>query len=240
MKTVLCIGGLDPAGRAGILADARAVAAMGAHPVCVAAALTFQSSRRVEGFEPVTASVLRRQIAVLLQDDAIDAVKIGQLGGAENVAVVLELPRGLPIVLDTPLVSSSNAPLIPPSDIAAYAPLLSRVTLATPNAVEVFLLRGLPPAASREDALTAARQLGAPAVLLKGGHLPGDEVEDILLVRDETTGFRSPRLPGRFRGTGCRLAAAIASRLAMGDALPEAIRRAHDWLRSELVQEAAA
>lgn len=229
MKTVLCIGGLDPAGRAGILADARAVTANGARPLCVATALTFQSSRRVTGYEPVPAKVLWAQLELLLEDEPIDAVKIGQLATAENAAVVGRLPGHLPLVLDTPLVSSSGAPLFPTDMLSAYQPLIHRATLVTPNVPELVSLSG-----RSDDALAAASALNAKAVLVKGGHLPGDFVEDRLVIGGAIFRYASPRLPGRFRGTGCRLASAIAARLAQAAALPDAVDQSHRWLHEEL------
>jgi hydroxymethylpyrimidine/phosphomethylpyrimidine kinase len=234
MKTVLCIGGLDPAGRAGLLADAGAVSAAGARPLCVATALTFQSSRKVDGYEAVSAATLWRQIEVLLRDETIDAVKIGQLATAENAAVVQRLPLGLPLVLDTPLVSSSGAALFPPDQLRAYRPLMERAALVTPNAVEVLALGG------GTDPMVAARTLPAQAVLLKGGHLEGANVEDTLLRGAEVARFSSPRLAGRFRGTGCRLASAIAARLVLGEGLVAAVEQSHRWLHGELVREASA
>jgi len=239
MKTVLCIGGLDPAGRAGLLADARAVHAMGARPLCVATALTFQSSLRMTGYEAVPAHTLDRQLEVLLRDEAIDAVKVGQLASADNAAVVSRLPMALPIVLDTPLASSGGVALFPLDALAAYTPLLARAVLVTPNAPELAVLGREMPLETREAAISIARDLGAAAVLVKGGHLPGAEVEDVLVTVDETVSFRSPRLPGPFRGTGCRLASAIAARIAQGDDLSLAVSLARQWLLEDLLRESA-
>lgn len=241
---VLCIGGLDPAGRAGLLADARAVEAAGLRPLCVAAALTFQSTRGVTGFVPVAADHVRRQVEVLLRDEPVGALKLGQLGSVENAewltALAGELPAHLPWVVDTPLLSSSGAPLFP-VELArnAYAPLFARAALVTPNVPEALLLAGAAPD-SREDAEEAARALDAPAVLLKGGHREGDVALDVLLRGEARTEWRSPRLAGRFRGTGCRLAASIAAHLAAGRALEEAIAAARDWLHEELRRECLA
>lgn len=224
MRTVLCLGGLDPAGRAGLLADARAVEAMGARALCVPTALTFQSSRRVDGYHALTAEVLRAQLAPLLRDESIDAVKVGQLGSPGAAQVVASLPAHLPMVLDTPLVSSSGAALFPESQVAeAYGPLVRRASLVTPNAPEADVLAGL---------------LDGLPVLLKGGHRDGTEVVDVLTHAGTRHEFRSARLPGRFRGTGCRLASAIAARLACGDGLVEAVGRARAWLVSQLEQAA--
>jgi hydroxymethylpyrimidine/phosphomethylpyrimidine kinase len=238
MKTVLCIGGFDPAGRAGILADAHAVHSCGARAVCVVTALTIQSSRQLRGYETVPVEAIARQLELLLEDEPIVAVKVGQLASADVAALVAALPVRLPLVLDTPLVSSTGGALFPQDAVAAaYQPLLRRAALVTPNAVEVFALAGVAPMENRAAAETTAESLPAEAVLLKGGHLAGDRIEDVLFRRG--TGpirYEGPRLPGRFRGTGCRLASAIAARLACGDALPEAVAHARVWLQGELEQ----
>ncbi len=239
MKTVLCIGGFDPAGRAGLLADARAVEALGARPVCVVTTLTIQSSRHLRGYETVPVETISKQLDVLLTDEPIAAVKIGQLGSPEIAALMTTLPGELPLVLDTPLVSSTGGALFPRNAVtASYRPLLQRATLVTPNAVEVFSLAGVDAQDGREAAETAAEALPATATLLKGGHIPGDRIEDVLLQNGaEPVRYGSARIPGRFRGTGCRLASAIATRLAFGDPLQEAVARARDWLRGQLTIE---
>ncbi len=231
MSVVLCIGGLDPSGRAGLIADIRAAEAQGARALAVATALTIQSSTRAGGFEPVDPSVVRRQLELLLADEPVRVAKIGQLANPKTAAVALELLADLPFVLDTPLSTSTGMPLFEAPDVGeAYLPLVRRAALVTPNAEEVERLGGL-------EALMA----GARAILLKGGHRPGAEVVDILATADGTRRFFSAsRIAGRFRGTGCRLASAIAARLALGESLETAVRRARAWLRRELEQEARA
>lgn len=234
MSVVLCIGGLDPSGRAGLLADARAVEAMGARAVCVASALTFQSSLSARGYVAVSPDVLRRQLELLLAEEPIGAVKLGQLASLENALLVAKLLPQRPLVVDTPLVTSSGVELLPAEAVSeAYAPLLARATLVTPNAVEVLALAG------GHDPLAAVRRLEAAAVLLKGGHLVGDEVIDRLYERGELSrSWTASREPGVFRGTGCRLASAVAARLAEGDQLDLAIEAARGWLLGRLRSEA--
>jgi hydroxymethylpyrimidine/phosphomethylpyrimidine kinase len=241
VTAVLCVGGLDPAGRAGLLADVRAVEAQGVRAVAVATALTIQSSTRAEGYVAVEVALVRRQLALLLADEPIRAVKVGQLATPELAAVLLEALGPLPLVLDTPLVTSSGSSLFPADSVrSAYAPLLARATLVTPNAVEVFALAGRPVSTERGEAEAAALALPAPAVLLKGGHLAGERVEDVLLRDGTRRSFSAGRVPGKFRGTGCRLASAIAARLALGEELEEAVRRARGWLREQLLKEGRA
>lgn len=240
MKVVLCVGGLDPAGRAGLLADVRAVEAMGARAVVVAAAITYQSSRRVDGYFTVPADVLRAQLAPILRDEPIAAVKLGQLGSAENAGLLAQLLPDVPLVVDTPLVSSSGAALFDaPEPGLAYAPLFARATLVTPNAPEALALAGVAATEDRATTERAARGLGA-SVLLKGGHLSDDpaRVTDVLLAAGRRVEFASVRIDGRFRGTGCRFASAIAARLAQGETLEAAIGAAREWLEGRLRAEA--
>ncbi len=234
MKAVLCIGGLDPSGRAGLMADARAVTAMGCRPLLVPTAMTFQSSSRAVGFEPVPPHIVLKQVSMLLEDEPVGAIKLGQLASVAVAKLVASLVRG-PLVVDTPLATSSGVALFPLSSAASsYAPLLARATVVTPNAEEVLqLIEGA------SEPVEAARLLRAPAVLLKGGHRQpeAEQITDLLVAGHRERSFLSPRLTGTFRGTGCRLAAAIAARLAQGDELEPAIEAARAWLHSELLLE---
>lgn len=234
---VLCVGGLDPSGRAGLLADVRAAEAMGARPLCVATALTFQSSLRADGFEPVNSELLLRQLRPLLDDEPIAAVKVGQLASPENALLLAQaLPR-VPIVVDTPLSSSVGTALFPADRaMEAYRPLFARASLVTPNLPELRLFTG----AEEVDLLRVPDALNAQAVLVKGGHAEGAFVEDVLVTEGGVAGrFRSERVPGRHRGTGCRLASAVAAQLASGATLEEAIDTARSWLVATLARDAA-
>ncbi len=231
---VLVAAGLDPSGGAGLLADAAALAAVGAEAYGVATALTAQGAGGAVSMEPVTPELLQAQLDALLtgRGERPRALKTGMLGSAGHAAVLAARfarpPLGrLPLVVDPVLAASSGLPLLdtggrPPLEV--LAPLLARATLATPNWPELEALAGrsLP---GEEEAVAAARALPARAVLVKGGHRPGPPVD--LLVR----GRRVVRLPGRrrrgtARGTGCRLASAAAGLLARGLPLEEAVRRA--------------
>jgi len=237
---VLCIGGLDPSGCAGLLADVRAVELLGGRPLGVVTAHTFQTSRRAEGFEPVPVDVVMRQVRLLLDDEPVGAVKVGQLPDAALAAALaaeLEKRPALPVVLDTPLATSSGSPLMRADSVrAAYAPLLQRAAVVTPNREEVRVLIDR----STDDAVATVRSLGA-SVLLKGGHAEGEEAEDLLILSSgPAQAFATPRLPGHFRGTGCRLASAIAFHLAAGFELAESVALAKHWLHEELRLESQA
>ena len=231
---VLVAAGLDPSGGAGLLADAAALAAVGAEAYGVATALTAQGARGAASMEPVPPALLEAQLDALLArgNERPRALKTGMLGSAANAALLADRfarppLRPLPLVVDPVLAATSGLPLLdtggrPPLEV--LAPLLERATLLTPNWPELEALAG-----GRLDgdaeAVAAARALPARAVLVKGGHREGAPVD--LLVR----GRRVVRLPGRrrpvtARGTGCRLASAAAGLLARGLPLEEAVRDA--------------
>lgn len=230
---VLVVAGLDPSGGAGLVADLEALAAAGARGWAVAAALTAQGPGGARAFEVVSEAMLAAQLDALLDGrERPAAVKTGMIGGA---AVAVLLARRLaapplarvPLVVDPVLAASSGAPLLDtggrtPGD--ALAPLLARARLATPNLPELAALTG-DDVSSDGAAVRAARRLPARAVLVKGGHREGAPV-DLLVERGRVTRLAGRRRPGTARGTGCRLASAIAAGLAQGAPLEDAVRRA--------------
>lgn len=229
---VLVVAGLDPSGGAGLVADLEALAAAGARGWAVAAALTAQGRRGARGFEPVSEATLLAQLDALLDGDRPRAVKVGMLGSAAlaralaNRLAAAPLRR-LPLVVDPVLAASSGAPLFDPGGLPvgeAYLPVLARAWLVTPNLPELALLTG-DDVSTDAAAVRAARRLPARAVLVKGGHREGAPL-DLLVRRGEVTRFGGRRRPGTARGTGCRLASAIAGYLARGVALEDAVRRA--------------
>jgi hydroxymethylpyrimidine/phosphomethylpyrimidine kinase len=239
-KNILIIAGLDPTGGAGLLADIETASLFGVRSFAVATALTGQSSLGVSASSPVDASQVEAQLAPLLEDFSIHAIKIGMLGTAANVRAVARLLRPLaqtPIVLDPVLCSSSGHALLDEEGRSALlTELMPRSHLVTPNLDEARLLSGV------EDAVEGARRLAARAILLKGGHRAGDASIDTL--------FRQGSAPKEFpakrvalpeganvRGTGCRLASGIAARLALGDSLDGAIHLAKDSLLQKLQGE---
>lgn len=234
---VLVVAGLDPSGGAGLFADREALLAVGARGLFVATAITAQGRRGVLAVEPVPARMLAAQLDALA-GEKIAAVKVGMLGSAENAAA---LARGLrriraPLVLDTPLVSTSGHPLFVPGPagfLAAYRPLFARATVATPNRPELGLFAGRA-VRGDDDAVRAARALGCPAVLVKGGHRAGAPV-DLLVTARGVEAFQGTRLP-EGRGTGCRLASAIAGLLAGGIPLGAAVDGARAVVRDYLTR----
>jgi len=240
---VLVCAGLDPSGGAGLLADLEALAAAGARGWAVATAFTAQGAKGARAMEPATPRMLVAQIDALL-DAWIDgarerplAVKSGMLGSGANAAALSarlrERPLGrVPLVVDPVLFASSGLPLLEAGTggagaipaRAALDALLARAALSTPNWPELEALCGRA-LGSEEEAVRAARELPSRAVLVKGGHREGEPVD--LLVRGRTVvRIRGRRRPGSARGTGCRLASAIAAFLARGLTLEESVRRA--------------
>ncbi|HSN92523.1 MAG TPA: hydroxymethylpyrimidine/phosphomethylpyrimidine kinase [Anaeromyxobacteraceae bacterium] len=233
---VLVVAGLDPTGGAGLVADLEAARAVGADAFLVASALTAQGPRGARGFEPAGEGMVLAQIDALLDGagprERPRAVKTGMLGTA---GVARALARRLsepplaraPLVVDPVLAASSGAVLFDPGGAgaaAALAPLLARARLATPNLPELEALTGRD-VSSDEGAIRAARELPARAVLVKGGHRAGAPV-DLLVEGRRVTRFPGRRRRGTARGTGCRLASAIAGMLARSANLEEAIRAA--------------
>jgi hydroxymethylpyrimidine/phosphomethylpyrimidine kinase len=230
---VLVVAGLDPTGGAGLVADLEALAAAGARGWAVAAALTAQGPAGARGFEPVSEAMLLAQVDALLEGaERPRAVKTGMIGAAALArALAARLARPplarVPLVVDPVLGASSGASLLDlggASPAEALRPLLERARLATPNLPELAALSG-EDVSTDEGAIRAARRLPARAVLVKGGHRGGDPV-DLLVEGRRVTRFRGRRRPGTARGTGCRLASAIAGLLARGAPLEEAVRGA--------------
>ncbi|ACL63454.1 Phosphomethylpyrimidine kinase [Anaeromyxobacter dehalogenans 2CP-1] len=229
---VLVVAGLDPSGGAGLTADLEALAAVGARGWAVATALTAQGPRGARGVSPASEAFLRLQIDALLEGrERPHAVKTGMLGTAglaRALAARLAEPpiARVPLVVDPVLLASSGAPLLDPGGVPpgeALAPLLGRARLVTPNLPELAALTGVE-VADDEAAVRAARMLPARAVLVKGGHREGAPVDLLVEGRRRVTRFTGRRRAGTARGTGCRLASAIAGLLAGGASLEEAVR----------------
>jgi hydroxymethylpyrimidine/phosphomethylpyrimidine kinase len=241
---VLVFAGLDPSGGAGLLADAEAVRVAGARPLCVATALTARTTRRMHGFQPLSPTLALQTAEALLEEEPVRAIKVGMLGTsamARAIAGLLEQAR-LPAVVDPVLAASSGAALFqggPAAAREAYSALWPHAVL-TPNAGEARVLLDLSEDPRDVPALErAARELvrrGAKAALVKGGHAEGVEAVDVLCAEGRCDHLAAPRLDRTARGTGCRLASAVAAGLAQGRALPEAARLAKhlvlEYLRS--------
>lgn len=232
---ILSIAGHDPSSGAGIVADCEAIRACGGDPLSLLTLSTAQTSDSLSAVFPADAATLRVQAEFLFSQLQPKAVKIGALPSEEVAAVVADLisPLGCPVVYDPVLIASSGAPLLL-GDVSALDALISHATLLTPNYGELTSLTG---AQDEATAVKLLHQKGVSAVLVTGGDEPGDEVHERLYVAGESAcSFYHPRLPGRFHGTGCSLSSAIATYLAQGIELGEAIslarRRVFQWLQS--------
>jgi hydroxymethylpyrimidine/phosphomethylpyrimidine kinase len=241
-RRVLSIAGSDSGGGAGIQADLKTFAALGCYGMTAITALTAQNTRGVRSIHGVPPAMLRDQIDAVIEDIGAHAVKIGMLHAPEIVAVVAEAIDRHALanaVLDPVMVASSGAALIEtPAIEALVRELFPRADLVTPNLDEASLLAGRP-LRTLEDMESAALDLvarGARAVLMKGGHLPGETVTDLLLTADgERRAMSAPRIEtANLHGTGCTLSSAIAAHLALGAPLPEAVSRARDYVREAL------
>ena len=239
---VLTIAGSDSGGGAGIQADLKTFAALGCYGMSAITALTAQNTLGVRAIHAVPTTMLRDQIDAVVEDIGVDATKIGMLHAPEIVQTVAEAidhHRLAPVVLDPVMVATSGAVLIENAAMQALITLLfPRVAVITPNLDEAGLLvgRALRSEADMQTAVDELLRLGAPAVLLKGGHLEGDTVSDLFGAADGTRWWlRGPRIATpNMHGTGCTLSSAIAAHLATGQPLRAAIEGAHAYVRTAL------
>ena len=231
LHRLLAIGGSDSSGGAGIQADMKTGAALGVDVSTAITAITAQNSLGVQSVEPVSVEMLRAQIASVCSDLAPHAVKLGMLYDAARVEAVSEAIRKYElrnVVCDPVLVSTSGTTLLDPRGSELLFSMLPLFTLITPNAIEAATLTGIP-VHNSSDLLAAGQVLlerGASAVLLKGGHLGGSDSTDVLLQKrcSDPVFLPSPRVEtANDHGTGCVLASAIASALARGSELAEAV-----------------
>lgn len=237
----LTIAGSDSGGGAGIQADLKTFQAFGAFGTSAITAVTVQNTRGVSGVHPIPAETVRGQIDAVAEDLRPAAFKTGMLATRELVRVVAGAiaDHGLTnYVLDPVMVATSGHRLLAGDAERSIAELLlPRSTLVTPNLDEAGILVGFPVTGEPEMRRAAERlvEMGAGAALLKGGHLPGDEVVDLLFDGDEAREWRRPRIASTGgHGTGCTLAAAVAAGLAHGRPLSIAVEDALDYVSRAL------
>lgn len=239
---VLSIAGSDSGGGAGIQADLKTFAALGCYGMTAITALTAQNTQGVRAIHGVPPKMLQDQIDAVLEDIGADAVKIGMLHApdiVQTVADAIDRHALQKVVLDPVMIATSGAVLIDnPAILLLVRELFPRSLLVTPNLDEAALLVGRP--LRNESDMEAAAQemllMGAHAVLLKGGHLPGDLVCDLLLDENgKTHWMRAPRIhTPNTHGTGCTLSSAIAAHLALGATLLEAVEAGRRYVRGAL------
>lgn len=239
---VLIVAGSDSGGGAGIQADIKAVTALGAYAATAVTALTAQNTLGVHGVYAVPLDFLRLQIECVLADIGADVVKTGMLADAATIELVAGVlaarAAGVRLVVDPVMVAKGGQALLAPDAVGTLKRrLLPLAFLLTPNLPEAETLAGM---AIRDRqgmrrAAAAMLNLGAPAVLLKGGHLEGDTVVDLLATEAGIEEFAAPRIATRHtHGTGCTLASAIAAGLAQGMPLKDAVARARRYVHAAI------
>lgn len=241
MKSSLTIAGSDPSGGAGVQSDIATFRAFGLNPLSAITAITAQNGKKVFASAPVASRLVTRQVTALLGEFDIRSVKIGMLGSTENAAAVTRLLKKSAlknVVLDTVIRSSSGYPLIGKGGVEAVRRLVPLSTVVTPNLAEASLLTGMK--VDGEEAMERAalllHSMGAPFVLVKGGHLDGAPV-DLLYNGRVFTRFPGKRVSGgakRTHGTGCMLSAGIAAGLAKGKSVRRAVADAKAFVEESL------
>lgn len=236
MARILVIAGSDSGGGAGIQADIKTISLLGGYAMTAITALTAQNTQGVSGVLPIEADFITQQIQAVVDDIGVDVIKTGMLHNQDVIVAVTKAVRSIqrPLVLDPVMVATSGDALLEESAVDALkAMLLPLAAVITPNVPEAELLSGLA-INMRDDMIEAARAieaLGAKAVLLKGGHLQGATVHDLLWYHHQPYWYESPRIETvHTHGTGCTLASAIATLLGQNYALPDAVEAARAYV----------
>jgi hydroxymethylpyrimidine/phosphomethylpyrimidine kinase len=240
---VLVLAGSDSGGGAGIQADIKTITVLGGYAATAITAVTVQNTLGVTGVHPIPLDIVEAQARAVLDDIGADAFKTGMLGDAatvEVVARVLDSAKAVPAVIDPVMIAKGGASLLAQEAIGALKSLLiPRAALLTPNAPEAAALTGLSVETTDDlrRAGEALLELGARAVLMKGGHIEGERVIDLLITRQGETAFEGERIETRHtHGTGCTLASACATGLAQGMSLTEAVARAWNYVHEAMLR----
>ncbi|MGX5651943.1 bifunctional hydroxymethylpyrimidine kinase/phosphomethylpyrimidine kinase [Hydrogenophaga borbori] len=238
---VLSIAGSDSGGGAGIQADLKTMSALGCFGMTAITAITAQNTQGVRAIQALPPALLEQQIDAVVEDIGVDAVKIGMLHDPEVVRAVaraIDRHRLERVVLDPVMVATSGDRLIAQETVAVLvAELFPRATVITPNLDEAgwFVGHAIPDADALEGAAHELRAMGARGVLLKGGHLSGPVLTDLLLDGSGVARWSGERIDTpNTHGTGCTLSSAIACGLARGDTLREAAAAAREYVRAAL------
>lgn len=238
---ILIVAGSDSGGGAGIQADIKTVTALGGYAATAITALTAQDTRGVHGVVPVDPAFVQQQMRVVIDDIGVDCVKTGMLHDAETieaVAAVLDTLHGVPAVVDPVMVAKGGAPLLEADAVGAMrSRLLPMAGVLTPNTPEAEALTGIGivDRASMERAGARLIDMGCEAVYLKGGHLPGTRIEDLLIAETGVETLTAERVETvHTHGTGCTLASAIATGLGQGLPLRSACVRAQAFVQAAI------
>lgn len=241
---ILSIAGSDCSGGAGIQADLKTISALGSYAATAITAITVQNTCGVSNIFPVPAETVKAQIAAVMEDIHPEAIKIGMVNDPSVIRVIAESIRTYHpryVVLDPVMVSTSGHKLIKDEAIQLItAELMPLADLITPNLKEAEVLCGFSVHTVEDMKQAAIRllHLGSQAVLLKGGHLEGDQMIDILMTADnpEPYTFVSPKVESKnTHGTGCTLSSAIATLLTQGDSMPEAVSKAKEYVHQGIL-----
>lgn len=237
---VLILAGSDSGGGAGVQADIKTVTMLGGYAATAITAITVQNTLGVSGVHPLAPALVTAQARAVLDDIGADALKTGMLGDAamiETVAAVIA-GAGVPAVIDPVMIAKGGAALLEPYAVQVLSDaLIPLAALLTPNAPEAAALTGFTVETTDDlrRAGEALLQRGAGAVLMKGGHIAGERVIDILLTPVGETRFESGRIDTRHtHGTGCTLASACAVGLAQGRSLQRSVERAHAYVQEAI------
>ena len=246
VPVALTIAGSDCSAGAGIQADLKTFTALGVYGLTAVTCIVAEVPRKVSRIEPVTARMVREQIEVLLKNFRVSAIKTGLLCSAEIVCAVAQAirhserktARSIPFVVDPVMIATSGDKLLEPEAVEAYKnKLFPLATLITPNLDEAALLLETT-IIDRKQMESAARALAKKyraSILLKGGHLRGDNAIDLLFHQGELTEFSAPFVRGvETHGTGCTYSAAITAGLASGFSLEQAIKRSKKFVTESI------
>ena len=239
---VLIVAGSDSGGGAGIQADIKAVSALGGYAATAVTAITVQNTLGVTGIHAVPQTIIAEQMRVVLSDIGADVIKTGMLASRETVETVVgvleELAQDISLVVDPVMIATSGDALVDEgTETVIRDQLVPRARLVTPNSDEAQRLTGveITDLHTQIEAAKALREMGASAALVKGGHLDGSSVRDVLVSQRGLEVMERPRIDTpHTHGTGCTLASAIASLLAQGHSLPEAAEQAGDYLHEAI------
>ena len=240
---VLVVAGSDSGGGAGIQADVKTVTALGGYAMTAITALTAQNTEGVNGIIETPPGFIAKQMRLVLKDIGADVIKIGMVTGEEAIEAVhytyMEMARDVPIVLDPVMFAKGGETLVDRDSVHLMRQhFLLRASIVTPNVPEVEVLTGME-IHSLKDLQHAAEvmiTLGCPAVLVKGGHYPGEKVYDVFYDQEGMDVFVQDRvISNHTHGTGCTLASAIATSLAQGMSLRDSVVRARSYVRQAIL-----
>lgn len=236
---VLVIAGSDSGGGAGIQADIKTITALGGYAMTAITAVTVQNTLGVSNVHEVPPGIVREQIEAVMSDLGADTWKLGMLGSAAHVRAAMEawyaVGDGAPVVLDPVMIAKGGARLLAEDAISVIRDeMMPIAAIVTPNAPEAEALTGVE-VRDLDGQINAAdilvNRLGAWSALVKGGHIEGDIVRDVLLMREGYRVFESPRIDTRAtHGTGCTLASAIAAYNALGEPLEPSVEKARAYV----------